>query len=490
MSFLLQVNSPNLASMFVVLKPFDERRDPSLSDMAIMARLREEWRRRVPDAEVTAFPAAPLPGVGAAGGYKFMVEDRAALGSPQLQAQTDALLHRLQSQPGMSQVSTQFRADTPQLFLDVDRSQTASLGVSPNDVNQALNLYLGSLYVNSFNDFGRHWQVTIQADDEYRDRVANINLLTAPNNTGQMVTLGTLAEVREIGGPIAVTRYNLYAAAPVNGSVPPDVSSGAVIQTVDQLADQTLPLTMRADWTELMFLQLRDGNTTLIMFGLAVLSVFLTLAALYENWWLPLAVILVVPMCLLCSVAGVLFAHRDVNIFVQIGLVVLVGLACKNAILVVEYARQLNQEGQTVAAATLEAARLRLRPILMTSMAFVFGVFPLVIATGAGAEMRRSLGTAVFSGMLGVTLFGIFLTPVFFYVIRELGATRVFLALGSTGWLGSTVLGGILGLAGGYLLARLGFGGLQWALIGGGGVGILSVLAVFGIHRQISTRRA
>jgi multidrug efflux pump len=485
-SFLLQANSPNFASMFVVLKSFADRRDPALSDTAIMARLRQEWRRRIPDAKVTAFPAAPLPGIGSVGGYKFMVEDRGGLGPQALQARTDTLIQKLQARPGMRNATTQFRADTPQLFLDIDRAQVASLGVALNDVNQSLDIYLGSLYVTNFNEFGRHWQVNLQADHEYRDRVADINLIEVPNNAGQMVMLGAMADAREVGGPILITRYNLYTAAAVNGTVPPDFSTGDTIQIVDRLADRTLPLAMKTEWTELFFLQIRAGNTALVVFGLAVLSVFLTLAALYENWSLPLAVILVVPLCLLCSVAGVLLTHRDVNIFVQIGLVVLVGLACKNAILVVEYARQLRQEGQSVFAATVEASRLRLRPILMTSFAFVFGVLPLVVAVGAGAEMRRSLGTAVFSGMLGVTVFGIFLTPVFFYVILELGATRLFLAVAATGRLGSTVLGGALGLAGGYLFAKLGIVALPWALLGGACAGILAVLAALGIQR---TRR-
>jgi multidrug efflux pump len=303
-----------------------------------------------------------------------------------------------------------------------------------------------------------------------------------------MVSLGALADVRDVGGPVGIIRYNMYTAAPVNGSVPPDFSTGDTIQLIDRLAEKTLPQAMRTEWTELMFLQIRAGNTTLVIFGLAILSVFLTLAALYENWSLPLAVILVVPLCLLCSVVGVLWTNRDVNIFVQIGLVVLVGLACKNAILVVEYARQLHHEGQSVFEATLEASRLRLRPILMTSLAFVFGVVPLVVAAGAGAEMRRSLGTAVFSGMLGVTLFGIFLTPVFFYVILELGVSRLFQALAATGRLGSSILGGVLGLAGGYLFAKLGLVALPWALGGGACAGVLAVLAVLGIHREIRTR--
>ncbi|HEX3655376.1 MAG TPA: efflux RND transporter permease subunit [Pirellulales bacterium] len=486
-SFLASANSPNFASMFVVLKPFAERRTPELSDTGIMAQLRHEWRRRVLDAQVTAFPAAPLPGVGSAGGYKFMVEDRGGLGTSALQTQTDGLIQKLQARSGPLKngtATTQFRSDTPQLFLDIDRAQVASLGVALNDVNQSLDIYLGSLYVTTFNEFGRHWQVNLQADRQYRDREADINLLQVRNNAGQMTMLGAMADVREIGGPISITRYNLYTAAAVNGTAPPNVSSGDAVRIIDRVADQTLPLAMNTEWTELMFLQIRAGNTTLIVFGLSILSVFLALAALYESWSLPLAVILVVPMCLLCSVAGVLFTHRDVNIFVQIGLVVLVGLACKNAILVVEYARQLHQEGQSVFAATVEASRLRLRPILMTSFAFVFGVLPLVFATGAGAEMRRSLGTAVFSGMLGVTVFGIFLTPVFFYVIVELGATRLFMAIAATGWLGSTALGGILGLAGGFLFAQLGIIALPWALLAGACAGLLAVLGV-----QLTRRR-
>ena len=239
--------------------------------------------------------------------------------------------------------------------------------------------------------------------------------------------MGTLIQPREIGGPISVTRYNLYQSATINGNVQ-DVSTGVAIAAIDDLAAETLPLSMRTEWTELMFMQIRAGNTAIYVFFLSILCVFMALAALYESWTLPLAVILVVPLCLLCSVAGVLYTHRDVNIFVQIGLVVLVGLACKNAILVVEYARQLHEQGRPVFEVTQEASRLRLRPILMTSFAFVFGVLPLVFASGAGAEMRRSLGTAVFSGMLGVTLFGIFLTPVFFYVIQGLSETRLFAA--------------------------------------------------------------
>ena len=276
---------------------------------------------------------------------------------------------------------------------------------------------MGSLYVNSFNEFGRHWQVTLQADGDYRNRVEDLNLFQVRNSLGQMVQMGTLIHPAAIGGPIAVPRYNLYTSAAVQGNIATGYSTGDAINAIDKIADETLPLSMKIDWTELMFMQKRAGNTAFYVFLLSVLCVFLALSALYESWWLPAAVILVVPLCLLCSVTGVRVMGRDVNIFVQIGLVVLIALACKNAILVVEYAKQLHREGQTRAAATQEASRLRLRPILMTSLAFIFGVIPLMVASGAGAEMRRSLGIAVFSGMLGVTLFGIFLTPVFFYVI-------------------------------------------------------------------------
>jgi multidrug efflux pump len=333
---------------------------------------------------------------------------------------------KLKEQPGLAGASSQFRSNTPQLFMDINRTKIASLGIPLLDVNQTLQIYLGSLYANSYNTYGRYWQVTLQAEGRYRGRVSDVNLLQVRNSQGQMVPLGTLVTIREIGGPVMVQRYNEAISAPILGNVAPGVSSGEAITAIEAVARDTLPRSMGTEWTELMFMQIRAGNTALMVFGLAVVFVFLALAALYESWSLPLAVILVVPLCLLCSVAGVLFTHNAVNIFVQIGLVVLVGLACKNAILIVEFAKQLTQEGRPRYEATREASQLRLRPILMTSLAFILGVVPLVIASGAGAEMRRSLGTAVFSGMIGVTLFGIFLTPVFFYVIQGFGEMPLF----------------------------------------------------------------
>jgi multidrug efflux pump len=488
MSFVLQADSPNFASMFVVLKPFDKRRSPELTDTAIMARLRRAWAREVKDAQVVAFGAPAIPGLSVAGGFKLMVEDRGGVGVDALQRQTDDLVSKLKTQPGVSGASTQFRSRTPQLFADVDRTKADSLGVSLQDVNDTLSMYLGSLYVTSFNEFGRYWQVTIQADGKYRNRAEDIVRLQVRNKWGQMVRLGTLVNVREIGGPVYITRYNLYEAAPITGNVAPGASTGTVIGEADRLSRDTLPITMQTEWTEIMFMQIRAGNTAVYVFALGVVCVFLALAALYESWSLPLAVILVVPLCLLCSIVGVLFTHGDVNIFVQIGLVVLVGLACKNAILIVEFARQTHQEGKPRFEATVEAARLRLRPILMTSLAFILGVVPLVIATGAGAEMRRALGTAVFAGMLGVTLFGIFLTPVFFYVIQGLGETRLFTS-GVGRRVGSPLAGALCGFAAGLLPARIAHLHPVWELVLGGCTAILGAGLVLALE-QMARRRA
>jgi len=541
MSFLLQANSPNFASMFIVLKPYDQRQKPHLVDTEIMKRLREQWLLKVPDAQVTVFGSSPIPGIGTAGGFKFLIEDHGGLGVRDLQKEVEQLVRRLNGYrfnkrafdamqshgvpaeivaklqplldkefdspfalardlddlldkneqklyldriqqdslriPGLLKATTQFRANMPQYFLDIDREKVAFLGVSLDDVNQTLDMFLGSLYVNSFNDFGRHWQVTLQADGKYRTRIDNINLFQVRNNKGQMVPLSTVLKVREIGGPISVTRYNLYTSAAVSGNIAPGGSSGDIIATIDKLARDTLPRTMQLEWTELMFMQIRAGNTAIWVFVLSVVCVFLALSALYESWALPLAVILVVPMCLLCSVEGVRYTNRDVNIFVQIGFVVLVGLACKNAILIVEFAKHLQSEGKSCYDATKEASKMRLRPILMTSFAFIFGVTPLMYASGAGQEMRRSLGIAVFSGMLGVTVFGIFLTPVFYYVIQGVGATRLF---GSQTYraISSYVMGGMLGGIVGYSLARLGVGQLPWPPIIGAMSGFLIIRAV------------
>jgi multidrug efflux pump len=384
-----------------------------------MARLRRQCAEKVPDADVKVFGAPPVPGLSVASGYKVMIQDRGGLGLAALQKQTDAVVAKLQKEHTVVGTMTQFRSKTPQLYLDVDRTKVQSLGINLNDVNETMQIYLGSLYVTSFNEFGRHWQVTLQAEGSYRARMDGVALLQVRNQWGEMAPLGTLMHLRPINGPVAVTRYNLYTSAAVTGIVRPGVSSSEAIAAVDRVANETLPRSMSTDWTELMFLQIRAGNTSIYMFFLAVAFVFLALAALYESWALPLAVILVVPLCMLFSMGGVLLSGRAVDIFVQIGLVVLVGLACKNAILIVEFAEVLHREGKPRDQAAVEASRLRIRPILMTSLAFILGVLPLVFASGAGAEMRQSLGVAVFAGMLGVTAFGIFLTPVFYDLIQR-----------------------------------------------------------------------
>jgi multidrug efflux pump len=484
LSFLLQANSSNYGSMFIVLDPFDQRRVPGRHADDIIARLLREYPKRVEDAVVSVRNSSPIPGLGVAGGFKIVVEDRGGNGLAALQEQTDKLTRALKAQPGLANPDTGFRSRTPQLFLDIDRTKAEALGLSFDDVNQTLSMFLGSLYVNSFNEFGRHWQVTVQLEGDFRDRVEDINLIQVRNKWGQMVPMGTLVRVKEIGGPISVTRYNLYTAAPITGNMKPGTSSGDAIATINRVAAETLPLSMTAEWTELMFIQIEAAKKTPLMFifALSVSAVFLALAALYESWSLPLAVILVVPMCMLCSVSGVLYTGREVNIFVQIGLVVLVGLACKNAILIVEYAKQMHLEGLPRHEATREACRQRLRPILMTSFAFIVGVIPLAVAAGAGAEMRRSLGIAVFNGMLGVTIFGIFLTPVFFSVIMGLSETRLFTAA-ATRWAGSTLLSGLVGLMIGFLLAELGAASLPWALGICGSAGVIAAPAVLIIHR-------
>ena len=419
-SLLLGANAPNFGSLYVMLKPFDQRRGSGLSSNEIADRLRQRFREKIRDARIGVFGAPPIDGLGTAGGFKLLVEDRGNLGLGPLQQAADKVVKEGNKTSGLQGLFTSSRAETPWLYLEIDRTKCMSLGVSLSDVFDALQVNLGSYYVNNFNEFGRSWQVNVQAATRFRARVSDITLLEVRNKQGQMLPLGTIAEVRDATGPVMVTRYNMYPAAAVNGNPAPGTSTGQAITLVEDVAKKNLDRAMAYDWTELTYMQLQAGSTAMIVFALAVVFVFLVLAAQYESWSLPLAVILVVPMCLLCSIGGVMLAGMDINIFTQIGFVVLVGLASKNAILIVEFAKQQREAGAGRREATLEACRLRLRPILMTSFAFILGVVPLVLAEGAGAEMRRTLGTAVFAGMLGVTLFGIFLTPVFFYVLQWL----------------------------------------------------------------------
>jgi multidrug efflux pump len=420
-SVLLNANAPNFGSMFVMLAPFEERRKPGLSGEAIAARLEGELRREVRDGLVQVFGAPPVEGLGTAGGFKLVVEDRGDSGMDALQAAADRVVEQGNADRTLQGLYTSFRARTPWLYIDIDRTAAAQNHVQIGEIFNTLQVDVGSLYINDFNRFGRTWKVTAQASDEYRRRVRDLEHLRVRSLTGRMVPFGTLARVEDKEGPVMIVRYNMYPAAIVNGGPAPGVSSGQAIARLGQVARSALAEvdpSMHTDWTELAYLQLQTGNTAMIAFALAVVLVFLVLAAQYESWTLPLAVILVVPMCLLCSVTGVALARMDINIFTQVGFIVLVGLACKNAILIVEYAKAQRETGVPSYEATVAACRLRLRPILMTSFAFILGVVPLVRSEGAGYEMRRTLGTAVFSGMLGVTLFGIFLTPVFFHVIQ------------------------------------------------------------------------
>ncbi len=419
MSLIRNVNAPNLGSMYVMLEEFAQRRGPDLTADAIAATLRASCRREVRAAVVDAFGPPPIDGLGTTGGLKLIIEDRGNLGPASLQRVGDQVVARGNRTEGLRGLAGGSRADTPWLFLDIDRTKCLALGIAVSDVFATLQLYLGSYYVNNFNEFGRTWQVNIQADDRFRAGVDDIGKLQVRSAGGRMIRLGTVLAASSTSGPAAVMRYNMYAATTVIADTTPGTSSTAAIARLEQIVGEESPRSMAFDWTELTYLQLQAGNTALYVFALAVVLVFLVLAAQYESWSLPLAVILVVPMCLLCSIVGVTLAHLEVNIFTQIGFVVLVGLASKNAILIVEFAKQRQEAGAGRREATLDAARLRLRPILMTSLAFILGVVPLVLAGGAGAEMRRALGTAVFSGMIGVTFFGIFLTPVFFFVLRR-----------------------------------------------------------------------
>ncbi len=417
-SILLNANAPNFGALYLMLDDFEQRTRDDLSGDAIAATLQKRFDREVPEARVHVFGAAPVEGLGTAGGFKIVVQDRGDGTLPALQKSADKVVAAGAADPDLQGLFTSFRADTPWVELDIDRVQAKDRGVSIDDVRTTLESSLGPYYINDFNKFGRTWQVNVQSQDVFRKTVDAVGLLQVHNAKGDMVPLSDFVGVRYVSGPVLVMRYNMYTAAAINADAAPGTSSGEAIAHLEKAADGQLPPTMQTEWTELALLQLQTGDTAMYVFVLAVVLVFLVLAAQYESWSLPLAVILVVPMCLLCAIAGVVMRRMDVNVFTQIGFIVLVGLACKNAILIVEYAKSQREQGMPRYQATLEAVKLRLRPIVMTSFAFILGVVPLVISEGAGAEMRRTLGTAVFAGMLGVTLFGIFLTPVFYYVIQ------------------------------------------------------------------------
>jgi multidrug efflux pump len=410
--------SPNAGTIFVILDDFQNRTAKGLTGERILADLRQRLAG-ISEGFVGVFPPPPVNGMGVVGGFKMELQDRGGAGLLALQGAAIQLMNEANQTHQVQVAFPSFRASTPQLYLDVDRLKAKSMGVPLTDIFDTLQVYLGSLYVNDLNLFGRTYHVTAQADAPYRREPEDILNFKTRNSQGEMVPLGTLVKVRGITGPDHIVRYDMYPAAEITGDPAPGVSSHDAIAAMERTVREKLPASIGFEWTELTLQEILEGNTSSYIFPLCVLFVFLTLAALYESWSLPLAIILIVPMCLLFAILGVWVRGMDNNIFTQIGFVVLVGLACKNAILIVEFAKQKQDGGLNRAEAAIEASRLRLRPILMTSFAFIMGVIPLVLAQGSGAEVRHAMGVTVFAGMLGVTLFGLLLTPVFFVLIRR-----------------------------------------------------------------------
>jgi multidrug efflux pump len=417
------VNAPNAGIVFFTLKPFDERHGKEEYGLNIAGALNGKFAT-IQDAFVAVFPPPPVNGLGQVGGFKLELEDKAGLGETALNDATQALIAKAYQTPELAGVFSGYRINVPQLEVEVDREKVKQEGISLTDLYQTLQVYLGSAYANDFNRFGRTYQVKVQADAPFRATAEDITQLKVRNAQGAMVPLGAVLQVKPSHGPDQGLRYNGYPAADINGGPAPGFSSGQAEAAIERLAAEVLPNGIGYEWTDLSYQQRLSGNTAIFIFPLCVVLAFLVLAAQYESWSLPLAVILIVPMCLLCSITGVWLTRGDNNIFTQIGFLVLMGLACKNAILIVEFARELHMQGRSAVEAALEACRIRLRPILMTSLAFIMGVLPLVFSTGAGAEMRHAMGVAVFSGMLGVTFFGLILTPVFYVVISRVVERR------------------------------------------------------------------
>jgi hydrophobe/amphiphile efflux-1 (HAE1) family protein len=420
-------NAPNAGAIFLTLKPFEERaKDPRQSARGIQAELTKRLAQIQDGLLFTVLPP-PVRGISSSGGFRMIVEDRAGHGAAALRTVAADLMARANQTSGVTRVFTMFETSTPQIYLDIDRTKAQLLGVNVQDVFNALQVYIGSVYVNDFNLFGRTFRVTAQARAEDRRDVSDVLKIRVRNSNGDTVPLGSFTTVRDIAGPFRVPHYNLYPAAELDGEPALGFSQGQGIDTMDKLAAEMLPDGFATEWTSLAFQQIRAGNTAMFAFVLAVVFVFLVLAAQYESLTLPLAVIMIVPMCLVAAISGVIVRGMDNNILTQVGFVVLIGLAAKNAILIVEFARQLEDQGRSRWDAAVEATRLRLRPILMTSFAFILGVTPLVWAIGAGAELRQALGTAVFFGMIGVTAFGLIFTPVFYVIARwiaQLGPRR------------------------------------------------------------------
>ena len=415
------INSSNSAAIFSVLKPFDERRKLGLSYNQILEQLRKELGT-IKDAFIVVIPPPPVRGIGNAGGFKMMIQDRGGRGTQVLYDAVMTLAEKANQAKATTSVFTLFENSTPKVYLDFDKEKAEQLGVPISRVIEALEVYLGSVFVNEFNYLGRTYRVIVQAEDEYRKRIEDIYQIKVRNNENEMVPIGSVALIKNIVSPSRIPRYNLYPAIDLLGDITPGYSTGDALDTMEQLANEYLPEGISYEWTEIAYQQKTAGNTALIAFLLGVVFVYLVLAAQYESLTLPLAVILIVPMCLFSSMIGIKILGMENNIMTQLGFIILIGLASKNAILIVEFARTLESKGVNRWKAAIQAAKLRLRPILMTSVAFILGVFPLVIAQGAGAEMRQALGVAVFSGMIGVTLFGLIFTPIFYVLTSKLAS--------------------------------------------------------------------
>ncbi|MDQ9820118.1 efflux RND transporter permease subunit [Acinetobacter bereziniae] len=412
------VNIPNSALMFAMLDPFEQRQDPSLSANAIAGKLMGKFSQ-IPDGFVGIFPPPPVPGLGSTGGFKLQIEDRSGHGFNALAQVQAQMMAKAAQAPELVGMLASFQANAPQLEVDIDRVKAKSQGVALNEIFETLQVNMGSIYVNDFNRFGRTYKVIVQADAPFRMQSQDLEQLKVRNSAGEMIPLSTFVNITRSSGPDRVMHYNSFRSADISGSPAPGYSSGQAADAIEKIVKETLPQGMTYEWTDLTYQEKMAGNTALYIFPLTVILAFLILAAQYNSWSMPFAVLLIAPMALLSAIVGVWLSGSDNNIFTQIGFVVLVGLAAKNAILIVEFARTKEEEGLDPLDAVLEAARLRLRPILMTSIAFIAGVIPLVLATGAGAEMRHAMGIAVFSGMLGVTIFGLLFTPVFYVVIRK-----------------------------------------------------------------------
>lgn len=411
-------NSPSSGIVFVRLKSFAERQSPELSAGAIAAQLNQQFGA-IQGAFVAIFPPPPVHGLGTIGGFRLQIQDKAGLGFETLYQVTQQVVGKAWAAPELTGNFSSFQVNVPQLDVDLDRTKAMSQGVDVDTIFDTMQAYLGSLYVNDFNRFGRTYQVNVQAEESFRQEPEQIRQIKVRNQFGEMVPLGAFLSVKHAAGPDRVMHYNAYPTAEVNGAPAPGFSSGQARAAIEKILDETLPLGMSYEWTELTYQQILAGNTSLLVFPLVVVLVFMVLAAQYESLSLPLAIILIVPMTLLSAMTGVILYGGDNNIFTQIGFIVLVGLATKNAILIVEFAKELEDKGMSTLNAIKEASRLRLRPILMTSIAFIMGVLPMVTSTGAGAEMRQAMGIAVFSGMIGVTVFGLILTPVFYFLLRR-----------------------------------------------------------------------